>query len=216
MQTESWLDEELGDMFQAITETTETEFEVEGSINEIEHASRDGFFPFTNGGVSFVAALDLAYVVGTGKSFIDTKVMESIDATVANCYTDSRKHFIANNRAELDELFEQEALNTNDEGINYHILYELKQGNLAEILSETENEWLEGTLFIEHRAQFYSATNSHNETGEDEICFLSGVNLDYEYGRDKGLVYTYNETFKVKDLTPTVLETILKSMLQSI
>ena len=87
---------------------------------------------------------------------------------------------------------------------------------MAESLSETETAWLEGILFVEHRAQFYAADNHRNETGSDEICFISGVNLDYDYGRDKGLETTFELTVPVKDLSISVFETILKSMRESI
>lgn len=216
MRIENWLDINIGDMFGEITETTDTEFEVEGNITAIEHESYDGFIPFTNGGIQFTAPINLDYLTGSGKGFVNKEVTKTIDNTVDYCYTGAREQFIADNREELNKTFCAGYLDGNSDRVNYHVLYDMKRGNLAEILSETESAWLECILFVEHRAQFYSADNSRNETGEDEICFLSGVNTDYDYGRDKGLEITFEETVKVGDLTPNRLKEITKNMLASI
>jgi hypothetical protein len=216
MHIKEWLDIELSEMFDTLHSNTETEFEVSANITEIPHESCSGFIPFTNGGIHLIAPIALDYLVSTGKGFVNKDITNEIDKTVEYCYTGAREQFIAENREALNPLFTTKMLDTNSDEINYHNLYDLDEGSLAEDLSLMESGWLEGTLFVEHRAQFYAADNHRNETGHDEICFMSGVNLDYDYGRDKGLNTTYEQTFKVKDLTPAVLETILKNMLQSI
>ena len=216
MHIAKWLDEEIGNMFGEIESTTESEFEVSGNLAEICHESYEGFSPYTNGGVDFTAAISLDYLVGTGKSFVNAKVSNEIEKTMDYCYTGAREQFIAENREVLENWFTADELNTNKDTINYHELYDLKLGTLAESLSEMEQSWQDSVLFIQHRAMFYSADNSRNDTGEDEIAFRSGVNLDYDSGRDKGIVYTFEETVKVGDLTPNKLKEILNNMLQSI
>jgi hypothetical protein len=213
---DKWLDIELGDMFDKITEDTDSEFEVEGNTTEIEHESRDGFIPFTNGGLQFTAPVCLNYLTGSGKSFLNETVTDTIDKTVEYCYTGAREAFIEQNRAELNKTFCKSYLDNNSDRINYHVLYDMNRGSLAESLSEMEYSWLDSVVFVEHHAQFYAAENSHNKTGEDEICFLSGVNTDYDYGRDKGLEITFELTVKVGDLTPNKLKEITKDMLASI
>ncbi len=216
MQVPNYISEAIGEMFELIEEKTDSEFEVTGNTQEIAHEAYSGFMPFTNGGVQFTAPIFLNDLTSSGKGFMNSDVNASIEKTVDYCYTSARESFIVDNRKALEEHFSKEQLDSNSDEINYHTLYELKQGTLAEELSDMETGWLEGILFVEHRVQFYSADNHRNDTGEDEICFLSGVNLDYDYGRDKGLEYTFEQTIKVGDLTPNVIKDITKQMLQSI
>ena len=216
MHIPKYIDHKLGDMFAEITETTESEFEVTGNIEAIEHKSRDGFIPFTNGGLSFNAPINLDYLNGSGKGFVNAAVEKTIEKTVDYAYKGALSFFIAEHRAELKSLFTTKQLDNNSGDINYHTLYSLHNGALAEELSETESAWLECTLFVEHRIQFYAADNSRNETGSDEICFLSGVNTDYDYGRDKGLEITFNRTVELDNLTPKLIKEITKEMLATI
>jgi hypothetical protein len=210
------INEQLNEMFEELYSQTETEFEVEPNVTEVEHQSRDGFIPFTNGGGHLVATIDLAHLHGMGKDFVNEEVSNELEKVLDNCYRDSREQFIANNRERLSKMFTAELLDSNSDKINYHSLYDLKAGELAEELSETEYEWMSTALFVEHRVQFYAADNYRNETGQDEICFLSGVNLDFEYGRDKGLVTTFEKTVPVNDLSINMFKDITKQMLESI
>jgi len=216
MPIPNFVDEQLDEMFEELYSQTETEFEVEPNVTEIEHKSRDGFFPFTDGGVQLVATINLAHLHGAGKDFVNEEVRNELEKVLDNCYRDSREQFIANNREHLSQMFTDELLDSNSDKINYHSLYDLKAGELAEELSETEYEWMSTALFVEHRVQFYTADNFRNETGQDEICFLSGVNLDFEYGRDKGLVTTFEKTVPVNDLSINMFKDITKQMLESI
>lgn len=216
LQLPNFIDEQLDEMFDELYSSIETEFEVEPEVRPVCHESYDGFIPFTNGGTQLIASINLDYLVGSGKGFVNEKVTNEIDKTVGYCYISAREDFIANNRAELEKLFSAELLDSNSDEINYHSLYDLDAGKLAEELSETESGWLEGYLFVEHRVQYYAADNHRNETGEDEICFMSGVNLDYDYGRDKGLEVTFERTVPVNDLSVNIFKDITKKMLDSI
>jgi hypothetical protein len=216
MHIPNWLDETIGEAYGNITEELDNEFEVEGTITQIEYKSYDGFIPFTNGGEIYRAPINLDYLVGTGKGFTNEKVSKSIDETVGYCYKSALEDFIMTNRDELDGLFTAEELDEISDNINYHTLYEKDEGNLAERLSEAESNWLEGYLFVEVRTIFFAADNARNITGKDEIYFIAGVNLDYDYGRDKGLVETFEETVAVDELTPAKVNDIFKKMLDSI
>jgi len=216
MHIPNWLDETFTAAFEHITETIESEYEVEGNVTEIAYKSYDGFIPFTNGGISFTTPIDLAYLVGTGKGFTNEDVTKSINKTVDYCYTNAREAFIAEHREELEDWFSGEELDANADTIEYNTLQELKLGSLAEGLSETEYEWLTDYLFIEIRVMYFAEDNSRNKSGKDEIYFLAGVNLDYGYGRDKGIEETFELNMKVEDLTPAIVNEIIKNMLDSI
>jgi hypothetical protein len=218
MHIQNWLDENIVEAIDHIVEAVEAEYEIEGSVNEIPHESYSGFIPFTNGGVQFTAPISLDYLVGSGKGFVNEDVTKQIDDTVEYCYNGARKQFIEENREALKatDFYTDKMLDANSEDVNYHTLYSLHNGELAETLSEIESAWLEGTLFVEHRFMFFSADNARNVTGRDEIYFISGVNLDYDYGRDKGLVETFEATYAVDDLTPYIFRELVKNMVDSI
>ena len=216
LQLPNFIDEQLNEMFEELYSSTETEFEVEPVIRPICHESYDGFIPFTNGGTQLIATVDLSTLHGQGKDFVNEKVRDELEKVIDNCYKDARERFIELNREELELIFEKSCLDNNDEYVNYHTLYNLKQGRLAEELSETEMGWMSTALFVEHRVQYYAADNYRNETGHDEICFMSGVNLDFEYGRDKGLEVTFEKTVPVNDLSVNMFKDITKKMLDSI
>ena len=46
---------QLGELFDELYSSIETEFEVMPNITEIPHKSCDGFIPFTNGGIHLMA-----------------------------------------------------------------------------------------------------------------------------------------------------------------
>ena len=64
--------------------------------------------------------------------------------------------------------------------------------------------------------QYYSADNIRNESGDDEIVFIAGVNTDFEYGRDKGLEVTFEECVPVSLLSKAQVDVIIAEMLDSI
>ena len=215
MQLPSWLNETLNEEFDNILEGVESDYDTTGNLSEICHESYDGFIPFTNGGIDFMASLRLSDCEGSGTFPNNEKVTAELERAVSYGYEQAREAFIAANYNELKKTFVVAYLDNNSDRVNYHTLYEMGRGSLAETLSEFEMEYNDDTFFIQHRAMFYSEDNSRNITGEDEIYFYSGVNTDYEYGRDKGLMDCYEETVKVSDLTPNKVKEIVKKMLHS-
>lgn len=202
--------------FGDIVEAVKSDFDITGNLSEIEYKSRDGFFPFTNGGIEFMASMRLEDVASSGAYPNNEAVTKELDRAINYGYEQARKSFIENNRIRLDGLYTKEQLDNNSDEINYHDLYEKKYNELAESLSEYEMEYNSEVFFIQHRAIFFSADNHRNITGQDEIYFYSGVNTDYDYGRDKGLMDCYENTIAVGDLTPNKVDSIVKAMLQSI
>ncbi len=216
MHIPNWLNETLADEFQNILESVESDFDTTGNIEEIEHVSRDGFFPFTNGGVEFTGILRLCDVAGSGTYPNNEAVTKELDRAINYNYSLARESFIKNNRAALDGLFTKTELDNNSDEISYGKLYDIKHSELAETLSEGETECNTDIFFIQHRAMFFSADNIRNKTGNDEIYFYSGVNTDYDYGRDKGLMDCYENTIAVDHLTPNIVKQIVEKMVASI
>ncbi len=209
----------LHESFEQLNERVESEYEMEGNLTEVAHEAYDGFIPFTNGGYDLITPVDLSYVVGSGRYPGNAKVKKQINDAVAYSYEMALESFCENEADQLRKLFTMEELsNPNTDTINYHELYERGEGELAERLSETESESLYegGTFFLQYRVLYFSADNHRNESGEDELYFMSGVNLDFEYGRDKGLETMYERNVKVSELTPEVIKEVMKAMFEAV
>lgn len=190
-------------------------YALEPEVEEIPHQSYDGFIPFTNGGYRMMLMSDLATVNGTGYGPSNEHVRDSIEETIADSLQDAVNSFVEDNREALLEHFSGEEIENND--VNYHSLYDKGLGEMAEDLSELEQEWLNegGQFWYQFQAMFYSADNARNESGEDEALFLAGVNLDC-YGRPKGLELTYQNNVKVSNLTIEAIDAIISEMVESI
>ena len=192
---------------------------IDTCVNEIEHKSRDGFIPFTNGGFDLMVPTDLMTMWGSGSGPSNEKINDYLQGVIESSQQDALESFVEENKSIFEELFPDVDMdNPTDDPINYHILYDMGQGDLAEKLSEHEHMYMtEGsTFFYQLRAMYYSADNSRNESGDDEILFMAGVNLDFEYGRDKGLEVTYENCVPVELLTNEEVDVIISEMVESI
>ncbi len=209
-----WLEETLTEELGNIAEKLESEYEtMETEIYPIEYKSRDGFWAYTNGGLHFRMPVLIEACESSGHFPVNAIVTKELEDTIDYCYTEARKSFIEKNRVNLAYVYTKKQMDSNSDEINYHNLYEVKRGQLAEELSEYEREWMDyTTFFIQCRAQFYSADNFRSETGKDEIYFMGGINMDYDYGRDKGIHECYEKTVPVEDLTPDMVKEIFKEM----
>lgn len=84
---------------------------------------------------------------------------------------------------------------------------------MAEDLSNNEAESNTEVFWIDIGAVYYKADNSfNNSTGHDEVYFTAGVNTDYGYGREKGLILTFEETHRADSLTPEIVKAIMEKM----
>jgi len=192
---------------------------VDTSVEEICHTAYDGFIPFTNGGYALTLPTDLRSAWGSGDYPSDPKALKIIEDAIDYSLKGALKDFIVENKDKLKELFPNvEPEDMDDSVVNYHILYEMDQGTLAEELSECEDSWMtEGsTFFYQFRVIYYTGENSHGDLDVDNVCFISGTNTDFEYGRDKGLEFAYEKTVALKDLTPEMVDVIIKDMVDSI
>lgn len=192
---------------------------VDTQVSEIEHKSYDGFIPFTNGGFQLTLPTDLRSAFGSGSMPSNKNVSGELERVIEAVLKDSLKEFCLKNAAKLSELFtDEEIMEASDDVINYHVLYELDKGELAEELSEYESEYMTegGTFFYQFRVMYYADDNARNESGVDELLFMAGTNLDFEYGRDKGLEISYELCVPLKGLTNEMVDTIINDMVKSI
>nr|BFD64933.1 hypothetical protein BdHM001_36140 [Bdellovibrio sp. HM001] len=104
-------------------------------IEEVECRSRDGFISSNDGGWCAISFLDLYGLFGGG---FQSKFNEEIQAKLNSLYEHgldiAKESFISDHKEELEKL------QIPEDKISYHDLYELKQGKLAEKLSEYEHE----------------------------------------------------------------------------
>lgn len=192
---------------------------IDTQVQPINHKSYDGFIPFTNGGFDLTVPTDLMSMYGSGSGPANEIVSKQLDTIIETSQREALEQFVQENKSVFEELFPDADLDKPSyDVINYHDLYDMDQGNLAEQLSEYENEYMtEGsTFFYQLRAIYYSADNARNESGEDEILFLAGTNLDFEYGRDKGLEVSYEKCVPLEGLTTEQVDTIINDMVESI
>ncbi len=219
MKLPEHIEARLNDVMSELGEELISEYEsyadIESCLSEVEHEARDGFFPYTNGGINITIPVDLSHVESTGKYPENAKVTQEIRRVIDSDYDTALSSFCDQHKQELSKHYSVEQLKQCDVGIiNYTDLCDKGLDVLADTLSEYENDALVagGTFFIQCRAIYFSTDNSRNETGEDEIYFMSGINLDFEYGRDKGLETIYERTIKVFDLTPTLINETISAM----
>jgi hypothetical protein len=193
---------------------------VDTQVNEICHTSYDGFIPFTNGGFDLTVPTDLRSMWGSGSGPSNEAIDKELQRVIETSQQDALEQFVQDKREELSKFFTDAQLDDPKyDDINYHDLYEMDQGQLAEDLSQDyEDLYLSegGVFFYQMRAMYFAADNCRNESGKDEILFLAGVNMDFEYGRDSGLEVTYEKNIPVGELTIDSVETIIKDMVASI
>jgi len=163
-------------------------------VEEIEHQSRDGFMPYTNGGYTLSFMSDLSLAWGSGSH---SKV---IPPFIESCLSDALKWFKDENPSfNLDD----------DSNENSELLEEFYEYE-SEYMYESSEFW------YQLRVIFFSADNYRNITGEDEIYIVSGTNTDFSYKRNSGLQEAFKKTFKVSELTPELLTETIQDAINSI
>lgn len=175
----------------------------DADVQGIEHESRSGFIPFTNGGwegraqCSFQRGKDF-FKCMAGYSEGDYKTMlsefrsaletgrwkalnihkgETIPALPPGEMTDKEVWDFYNEEPVFDDGKQLEMFNRKEIGWQYYepLAWRWQEG------------WEQGdddVFFLDFRCVFYSADNYRNESGEDEVYFFAGVNTDFNYGRD--------------------------------
>lgn len=194
-----------------------------GEVERIEHRSRSGFIPHTNGGWHGVACVSF----NQGR-FGGWKCMES---TYERDYRDMAESFLREHGdgAEHDDsvaAFEA-IMDAEDRKAEDPLLPGMPR-EYAENMPA--HEWREGwemegddcTFFLVVRAIYYLPSNHRCETGEHEVYFFAGVDLDFDYCRDSiawagGDQYakpTFDLTIPLAQVTPEKLAEVKESILE--
>ena len=151
-------------------------FEAEGTTEAVEHQSRDGFWAYTEGGAIGRFMTDLGYLSGTGYTIGDSATKEKIAGFIEQDYKSAAEYF---REANVDALKD-----VPDDKVNYNDLQELGLDDLAEQLSEAENESLQewsimGTIGV----NFFAPDNTRNQSGKPEFYVYATVNWEAPYHR---------------------------------
>jgi len=195
-------------------------------VEKIEYKGYDGFIPYTNGGYRITLYSDLSSVNSSGSYPANKEAENVLSEAIDESLKDSLIDFIENNRGQLQKIYPAKNFEINRSDsydqlydlCNYHDLYDVNQSTLAEKLSEYEYTYLsEGCTFAYQFTVFYfDVDNSRNKTGEKELYFFCGVNTDYEYLRDKGLITTYEQNIPLSELTIDKVKEVINNMAKSI
>lgn len=195
--------------------------EVYGSrVDEVENKFRDGFIPYTEGGVEGIGYGELSYAHSSGcaPAVIQPYVDQSVKDAEEEWDRQNPEHSISWLYAKDDE----------DQG---DLLGKSREReHWKEKWYEFEDEWLRegGTYFYKVRCLYFAPGNRHNESGEPEIFFMVGINTDFEYGRDSipwlrcyGSEPNQNEwvweaAVKAKDLTPELGEQLAQAAIKQL
>lgn len=193
-----------------------------GQVDRIEHRSRDGFIPRTNGGWN-----GMAYVSFNQGRYGTWKCM---DGYYDRDYRDMAESFHReqgdgaeheDHVAAFEAVIEAERRKA-DEPLLPGMPREYAENMPAHKWRDGwENEGDDCSFFLVVRAIYYLPGNHRCETGEPEVYFFAGVNLDFDYGRDSiawagGDQYAkpeYSLTIPLAQVTPEKLAEVKASIL---
>lgn len=189
-------------------------------VDEVENKSRDGFFPYTDGGIDGIGYGDLGHDHSSGSA--PAVIQPYIDSTLKSAEEDWDE---ANPAHPVSWIYAKD-----DDA----------QGELLTPSSEREHwreKWWEfqdqyfregGTYFYKARVLYFSPRNSRNESGEPELFFMVGINTDFEYGRDnipwlrcygaktQQSEWIWEATIKCADLTPELGQQFAKAAIEQL
>lgn len=155
------LAEKLKEAMEDVGRDIDRKYETDGQIEEVEHMSRPGFASTSDGGYSFTAFAPLMNLIGSGSvGHLPDKAEEQVNKMYDYGLELAQEQFIEEYKEELKDIPKDK--------INYHDLYELKRGDLAEKLSEME----------------------HEANADDTVMFLLQAFMEDETDRDQGVSFT--------------------------
>lgn len=182
-------------------------------VDELECRSRDGFIPFSHnkGGLNVSGFTDLSGIWGSGYYPSNSKSKDRIETLVESSLQDATKAFF-NKHEETLAKFKIERVSQ----VDYHTLsdsehQELK--DLAEELSEFENEYLQGdssTVMYSIRIMYHG----RDSRGVHSASISAALNTEAPYHRSK-----YDDNTKEVEITwmkSTALKTKLTKALKTV
>jgi hypothetical protein len=156
---------------------------------EVEHESRDGFIPFTDGGYEAVWFEQIGNMYGTGNNLPNKVLDDEMNRQINYNLEMAKESFIE----KYPELVEEIGV----ENIDYHSLNEAGYSDEAEELSEMESENLydEGSIMMQITAYYYSPENDRGIEDKHTIRLFGDVNLESPYHRQGNLDDSYDIDF---------------------
>jgi hypothetical protein len=156
---------------------------------EVEHESRDGFIPFTDGGYEAIWFEQIGSMYGSGYKLPTKPLDDEMNRQIDYNLKIAKESFIEKYPEIVEELGE--------ENIDYNSLYEAGYSDEAEELSEMEsnNMWDDGTIMMQITAYYYSPNNDRGIDGKHTIRLFGDVNLESPYHRKGNLDDSYNIDF---------------------
>jgi len=155
-------------------------YDVDDALKEVEHESRPGFIPYTDGGFTVTGFTDISDITGSGYYPKPKEAVKIIDQFANNAYEWAKEKFMKDNPDLVEELGEDK--------INYHDLYKADYGEKAEELSEIEMEYMSGddsSIMFELGVFYYEKGNTQgNFADEADSVYVYGViNWEAPYHR---------------------------------
>ena len=155
---------------------------------EVEHESRDGFIPYTDGGYEAVWFEYLSGMWGAGKTLPTKPLNDEMNRQIDYNLDSAKDSFVD----KYPEIVEELGL----ENIDYNSLYDAGYGEEAEMLSNDEMEMMgEDTIMMQVSAFYYSPENSRAVDGKHTIRLFGDVNLESPYHRAGNLDDSYEFEF---------------------
>ena len=141
----------------------------DGEIEAIECRSRDGFYRASHnyGGFDLYHHSDVGACEGGGSG----PNLAAIERHVEAAYKSAKAQFISDNTDKLT------ALDIDESNCDYHTLYKLGQGQLAEELSDMERSWMGTSVWWGIRAMYEGQDN-----GIHTLCLYASGNVCEYYG----------------------------------
>ena len=165
-----------------------TEYELDSvKGDEVEHESRDGFMPFTDGGFEVSGYTSIDYLSATGKGLPTEALDKEVARVQDDAYTDSKEEFLK----EFPEIGEELGAD-----LDYNTLQDKGYGDEAETLSEMERDYMVASILFHITAYYYAPGNARSDFPESNSLYVKyAVNTDYDYHREKGDVIVAETEF---------------------
>jgi hypothetical protein len=152
---------------------------------EVEHESRDGFIPYTDGGYEVRWFEYISGFNGAGYSLPTKSLQNEMQRQVDYQYENAKQLF----REEYPEIVEE----LGEENIDYNSLQEAGYESEAEELSEMEMNYDgDDTIMCEIGAYYYSPSNDRGIDGKHTLRLFGLVNLESPYHRSGNLEDRYD------------------------
>ena len=175
---------------------------------EVEHESRDGFIPYTDGGYGATWFEYMSSFNSSGYNLPTKPLNDEMNRQVDYNLKLAKDNFIKKYPEIVEEIGE--------ENINYNSLYEAGYGDEAEELSSEESDNMsDDSIMMQITAFYYSPENDRGIDGKHTIKLFCDVNLESPYHRagnlDDGITIEF--TFDSIEELATQMDSGLKKII---